>query len=98
MSGFNLSRRWLLTARVFALLTAPCLAGAQGTGIISGTVTDSAGAPLASARVSVDGTSIATGTNALGRFTLAGVTSGAHTVRARVLGYREQQLPVSVTG
>jgi TonB-linked SusC/RagA family outer membrane protein len=87
-----------------ALLAAPTVAAAQGggggaptTGTISGTVTDSGGIPIAGVRVSVDGTTIASGSGANGRYTIVGVPAGARIVRTRVLGYRPQELPVTVT-
>ena len=97
MSAPRLSQRWSLTLRVIALLSLPAAAFAQGTGTISGSVADSAGSPIANVRLSVDGTSLATGSNANGRFTLGGVSAGAHVVRTRSLGYREQMQSVMVT-
>ena len=97
MSAPSLSQRWSLTLRVIALLSLPAAAFAQGTGTISGSVADSAGSPIANVRLSVDGTSLATGSNANGRFTLGGVSAGAHVVRTRSLGYREQMQSVMVT-
>ena len=56
MSLMNWSQRWVTAVRVVALLSAPGVAFAQGTGVITGIVADSTGAPLGGARVSVDGT------------------------------------------
>ncbi|CAN5906090.1 TonB-dependent receptor [soil metagenome] len=97
MSASRLSRRWSLTLRVIALLSLPAAAFAQGTGIISGSVADSAGSPIANVRVSVDGASRAAGSSSDGRFTIGGVSAGAHTIRTRALGYREQLQAVTVT-
>ncbi|MGH7645481.1 MAG: TonB-dependent receptor, partial [Gemmatimonadales bacterium] len=68
------------------LAAAPRPAAAQG-GIISGRVTDSTGAPLGRASVSVDGTRLGALTSDLGEYAITGVPSGSYTVRARLLGY-----------
>ena len=97
MSLMKWPQRWVTAVRIVALLSAPGVAFAQGTGVITGIVGDSTGAPLGGARVSVDGTTLATGTSQIGRYTIGGVRAGTHVVRARVLGYRELQLSVTVT-
>ena len=96
MSLMNWSQRCVTTVRVIALLSAPGVAIAQGTGVVSGIVADSLGAPIGSARVSVDGATLATGTTQIGRYTIGGIRAGAHVIRARVIGYREQQQSVTV--
>ncbi|MGH7674178.1 MAG: TonB-dependent receptor, partial [Gemmatimonadales bacterium] len=50
-------------------------------------VTDSTGAPLGRASVSVDGTRFGALTSDLGEYAITGVPAGAYTVRARLLGY-----------
>jgi TonB-linked SusC/RagA family outer membrane protein len=97
MSFISMSRRWLLAVRAITLLAVPSALAAQGTGTISGIVTDSAGAPLASARVSIDGTTAAAGTSEQGRYTLRGIAVGQRVVRARLLGYRVQEQTITVT-
>jgi TonB-linked SusC/RagA family outer membrane protein len=97
MSLINLSARWLPTACVTVLLSVPSVAFGQATGVISGTVTDSAGAPLIGARVSVEGATVAAaGIGRTGRYRLVGITAGTHTVRARQIGYRQEQRTVTV--
>ena len=66
-------------------VTAPTYAQ-QGS--VAGQVTDQAtGTPLAGARVTVQGTSLVTSSNAEGRYTLRNVPAGAVTVRATFIGY-----------
>jgi TonB-linked SusC/RagA family outer membrane protein len=92
----NRSTRRLLTVCAVALLAMPSVALGQETGVITGTVADSAGAPIAGARVSVDGAPIAANTGPAGRYTLAGVAAGSRTVRARLIGYSLQAQTVTV--
>ena len=96
MSLINRSSRWLLPVCAMVLLAVPSVAFGQGMGVISGTVTDSAGAPLVGARVSLGAGSVAAGSGQTGRYTLAGITVGTHIVRARLLGYRQQEQTVTV--
>ena len=74
-----------------ALFPAAALAQA---GRISGTVTDSAKAPLAGAQVGVVGTRLNAVTDAGGRFTINNVNAGTSEVRVQRIGERAQ----SVTG
>ncbi|AHG93829.1 TonB-dependent outer membrane protein, SusC/RagA (plasmid) [Gemmatirosa kalamazoonensis] len=100
MSPTDRSTRWRTTMCALVLLVTPLAAqaqNAQSTGTISGTVTDSAGTPVAGARVTVEGTALAIGSGQTGRFTLAGVPTGTRVVSARVLGYRPQNQTVTVT-
>ena len=97
MSLINRSTRLLLAVCTVALLpAAPRLAHAQGTGIVSGVVSDSTGGPVVGARVSVDGASIATSSGPNGRYTLVGLAAGSRTLRARLLGYAAQEQTVTV--
>jgi TonB-linked SusC/RagA family outer membrane protein len=89
--------------RVAAALVALALSpgnplGAQGQQTsISGRVTATgSGEPLAEARVMVVGTSVATQTNAEGRYTLRGVPAGNVEVRVLRVGFAEQKKPVTV--
>lgn len=69
------------------LLAGPALAQAQ-TGRITGTVVDSATSQgIASARITVVGTTRMTGTDSDGRFTLSGVPVGSHEVRIQRIGF-----------
>lgn len=67
-------------------------------GVVAGLIVDqSTGAPIANAQVSIRGTSIATLTNAAGRFTLQGVPVGTHTVVVHYIGYQTLESAVTVT-
>ena len=97
MSLIQPSRRWLLALGAIGLLAAPAVASSQGTGVITGTVADSAGAAISGARVSVDGTGAATGSTLTGGYSLRGIAPGTHIVRVRLLGYRAGEQTVTVS-
>ncbi|MEO8620556.1 MAG: TonB-dependent receptor [bacterium] len=66
-------------------------------GIVSGRVVDSAtNRPIASAQVAVFGTSLGAITNDAGRFTIAGVTAGTHSVRVTAIGFAPQTRTLTV--
>lgn len=68
------------------------------TGVVTGRVTDSTTRrPIAGARISVVGTSRATQTGDDGAYFLPSVPVGAQRVRINVLGYRAQDLPVTIS-
>src|SRR5437660_6033200 len=85
------SMRWVL------MLLAPAALAAQGA-TVRGRVADKAGAPLAHAEVSIDGTVLRASTSATGAYTITGVPSGTRTVRARLLGYVQATAQVMVAG
>jgi iron complex outermembrane recepter protein len=68
---------------------------AQG-GIIRGSVSDSTGAPLANASITVEGTSLRTTSATQGDYELRGVPGGRQTLRVRLIGYQAASAPVSV--
>ncbi len=88
--------RWFraLMAPLLFLL-APAALAAQGA-TVHGRVADKAGAPLAHAEVTIDGTLLRASTSATGEYTITGVPSGARTVRARLLGYVQATAQVTV--
>lgn len=74
---------------LLALLAPLGVAGAQGTGRITGTVTDSiSGRELSDVQVSIVGSRIGAVSDARGRFNLVGVPVGARVVEARRIGYQ----------
>jgi TonB-linked SusC/RagA family outer membrane protein len=77
--------RAALTLTVLAAL--PAVAAAQAT--VSGKVT-SGTAPVADARVSIRGATLATTTNATGDYTIRNVPAGVQTVEVQRVGYRFQ--------
>ena len=97
MSLIQPSRRWLLAFGAIGLLALPSVASSQGTGVISGMVVDSSGAVVSGARVSVDGTTAATGSGVTGQYSLRGISAGTHVVRVRLLGYHAAEQTVSVS-
>ncbi|HEU4585438.1 MAG TPA: TonB-dependent receptor, partial [Gemmatimonadaceae bacterium] len=79
----------LATIVALAVAAAPALAQSGITGVIRAADTH---APLAGALVSLDGSGIATQTGDDGRFTLAPVGSGPHTIVVRRIGYTPERV------
>lgn len=78
------------------LFVIPAVTQAQRT--IAGTVRDSvSGAPVVSARVSVQGTALLVSTNETGQFTLRDAPAGDVTVLVRAIGYRRREIPLGAT-
>ena len=78
MSLINRSTRLLLAVCAISLIAVPSRAFGQATtGTITGIVSDSSGTPVAGARVSVDGLSLATSSGQTGRYTLSNVPAGS---------------------
>ena len=69
---------------------------AQATGTLSGTVAAADARPLANARVTVVGTTLATLAGTAGGFQVASVPRGAQTLDVRMLGYAPVLLPVLI--
>ena len=85
-------------ALALALTALPATLLAQGTGTVSGQVTQAGdGAALAGVSVIVSGTGLATVTGNDGRYTLRRVPAGARVVVFRWLGYRPTNVDVNVT-
>lgn len=83
-----------LVALSIVLLAPPALA--QGTGSVEGTVTAQAGgAPLAGVRIAVDGAAPVV-TDAAGRFRIARISAGPHTLVATRLGLAAATQAVAV--
>lgn len=87
----------LCAGALLLLATSPGAAAAQ-SGTVQGTVTDSAGAAIAGALVSAEGTTLRATTAASGRYTLRGVPAGPRTIRVRAIGYTPTEALVTVVG
>ena len=85
-------RRESLLAVLFVL---PSLLQGQA-GSIRGRVADAAGAPLARAMISAEGSGLRATSDEQGRYEIRGVSVGAYTVRVRLLGYVPQSARVTV--
>jgi len=86
----RVSVRWQLplALTLFALVTSPTRARAQGTGAIEGVVTDAgSGRPLQGARLSISGTQLGATTTDQGSFRITGVPARQIELRVRMLGY-----------
>lgn len=86
MIGFLLRGR---TAGVVTAMTLMTFTSVHAqTGVIAGTVKDDAGAPVASAEVSVPALGRSALTTAAGVYELSGITAGRQVLRVRLIGYR----------
>ena len=77
-----------LVAWTVILLLMPLGAAAQRRGVVAGVVTDTAGRPIAYARVTIVGTDRNTAAAQDGRYLLADIPTGAYKIRALFIGYR----------
>jgi hypothetical protein len=75
------------------LVVASSLAAQQTTGKIQGTVTDDKGAPVASAQVTIVGTSFGALTDNKGYYFINNVPVGSYTVRAKFIGFTAAEVP-----
>src|SRR5688500_2019641 len=88
------AKRVCLTALLF--LAGPALAQAQ-TGRITGTVVDSATSqPISNTRITVVGTTLVTGSDTEGRFSLSGVGAGSQQIRLQRIGFAPVTRTVTV--
>ena len=85
----------LTTLLLLASIASPL---AAQTGRIRGRVTDSAGAGVQGALVTVEGTLLRATTGQQGSYEIGGVPAGAHTLRARRIGYAALIVQVTVPG
>lgn len=87
--------RQLLTTYVLPCLLLLCATGALGqTRVITGTVRDTSGAPLAGASVTVRGAQTGTTTDVNGKFTLT-LPSATKTLVVSYAGFKTMEVPVS---
>jgi len=95
----SVSLRAIPTLLLAVALTAlPALLLAQGTGTVSGRVTQAGGgAPLSGVSVTVLGTGLATVTGNAGYYSLRRVPAGPRVIVFRWLGYRATNVEVTVT-
>jgi TonB-linked SusC/RagA family outer membrane protein len=78
----------VLSSVLVLCVPAPSKAQQRETGTISGVVTQaSLGTPVAGARVGITGAQLGATTNSDGRYTIANVPVGNHTVQVRMIGY-----------
>src|SRR5437016_878163 len=90
-----------LTLVVWALLGTAGLGGAQvagPTGSVAGRVADERRAAVAGAQITLDQGGKGAVSSADGSYLIDAVPAGAHTVRARLIGYRSQTASVTVSG
>ena len=89
-------RRAEILLTTVLLLLGPTALAAQG-GSIRGRVADPAGAALARAQVTVEGTGLRATTDERGQYEVRSVGAGTYTVRVRLLGYVPQSARVTVS-
>jgi iron complex outermembrane receptor protein len=105
MTGNVCARRRQPIARVAGVvalglvaLGAPVGGVAQAPGgSVAGRVADERGAPVPGADVGIVGSTLGARTATSGTYVIENVPAGAHTVRARLIGYRSQTASVRVT-
>ena len=86
-----------ILAGIAALILSPPPLAAQGTGRITGVVTDSAtDRPVGNVQVTVVGTRTGAVTDAQGRYTINSAPTGTRSIEARRIGYRAARM-VNVT-
>ncbi|HTR20088.1 MAG TPA: TonB-dependent receptor [Gemmatimonadales bacterium] len=90
------SWRGRVTRLLPALMALSLGLAAQGTGVVSGSVTDSAGRPIADALITVTGARATVASDATGRFHLTDVPAGSPTVTVRLYGYRPDQRTIQL--
>lgn len=74
--------------RALVLLLAAAWPAAAQSGRITGHVTDAAKKPISGAQVLVTGTALGAESDADGKYTVTGVSTGTYTVRAQHIGYK----------
>ena len=79
--------RWLALAAVVLVMSAGTLS-AQATGKVEGRVRDQAGAPIANAQVTVEGTAFGTLTNSQGYYFFNSLPVGSVDIRVVFVGYK----------
>src|SRR6266581_3373006 len=77
------------------LLILPAVVLAQN-GVVRGRIADAAGAPLARAIVSAEGSGLHATSDEQGRYEIRGLSSGAYLLRVRLLGYQPRTARVVV--
>jgi TonB-linked SusC/RagA family outer membrane protein len=82
---------------VLLALAPPLAAGAQQTGTVAGTISDSTTrGPISGARVSIVGTARGAITDASGSYRLADVPAGTATLRVQRIGYLPAEMSVAI--
>lgn len=79
------------------LCGAPSVLAAQAAVTVTGTVSDSLGAPIADAHIAADGTGIRATTDAKGRFQIANLKPGPLTLTVRRLGFERLTIPLELS-
>src|SRR6185312_13049885 len=83
-------------AATLAVVLTPTLAAAQQATIAGRVTAQGTGEALSDVRVYLVGSTLATATNAEGRYTLRGVPAGVAEVRVIRVGFQEQKKPITV--
>ncbi|HEU4749085.1 MAG TPA: SusC/RagA family TonB-linked outer membrane protein [Gemmatimonadaceae bacterium] len=91
------SRR-VLWSLAIAFLVCPAVAAAQASATITGRVTESAtGAPVPSAQIRVEGTTLGALTGPDGTYTISGVPTGAQFISTRRVGFAPERAAVTAS-
>ena len=90
-------RRILGAAFVLAAMLFPTLASAQGTGTVTGTVTDDQGEPVLLVNVTLPELNRGAATDIDGTYTLTDIPAGTYAIRATYIGFEPSQSVVTVS-
>ena len=97
MRHHHASRTAWLGAVLAILLLAVPMRGQQGSGGVSGRVTEPSGAPVEGVTVHLEGTALVATTDESGRFELPDVPAGSYRIRFDRLGYEPEAATVRIT-
>jgi TonB-dependent receptor len=89
-------RKWIAALLFSATLFVTRLSAQTGTGTISGTVQDSAGAVFVSAKIEIQPVGRQTTTDDQGLFRISNLPAGQYTVKASYVGFQPYEVSVSV--
>jgi len=94
--------RFVVRTIVCAVLATALLGGprslAAQSGTVQGKVTDSTGAAIAGAIVTVDHTGLRVTTSGVGKYVIRGVPRGGQTLQVRAIGYTPNTIGVTIAG
>src|SRR2546430_17389545 len=96
VSSLANGRHLLALAAACGFVLVPLIAGAQ-PGVVSGTVTDTTGAPVFGAEVGIPGVAYRSVTDERGVFHLGGVPVGAAQLSVRRMGFAPYTISVSLS-
>lgn len=95
-SARRITRARLITLTIATLLATSAARAAGQAGTITGRVTDEHGAPIVSAQVFIDKTTLGSLSRGDGTYIVGQVPAGTHLLRTRLIGFRPESATVSI--